>query len=842
MIRAKIGLILFLLSFSFFTLSGQDDGDSEEKLHKSVEQAFEAFELMKYTEAIELLKDAYSEVSGRDMKSKVLYMTAECYRLINDYKNAERYYERALKVGYDTKAMLIRGDMFKAMGEYEQAIEVYQAYKKEEPTDAKADQAIEYARNAIDWKDKPSQYQLDVMPDINSSSSDISVIYGGDRRSDKTLVFASAREESSGNKEDSWTGQPFFDLYVTSAERKGRSRRRGADAGEDEVLSYADLKWSTPVPLDEEGILNGDDHDASATYDSRKKKLYFTRCETDKEQKLGCGIYVTEMVGQSWKEPERQIIGSDTMANVGQPSLSPDDKYLYFVSTDYNSRGGRDIFMTTFDRRKKIWAEPTNLGSIVNTEGDERFPVVHDDGYLYFCSDGHPGLGGWDVFRVKLDEDGKPKGEVQNMQAPINSSFDDFGLVWESGGETKRGFISSNRADGGLDDNIYAVYKTPLVFTLEGVVTSKKTGAAIPLAEVKLEGTDGASYTVTASEDGYYVFDETKIQEGHTYNLTFSKKKFLSAVGDVSTVGFELSSFEYIPSAKYFIKRLKLNRGLDPIEEPIVLPNVFFDTDKAFLRPESKVAFDSVVAILNNNPTIVIELRSHTDYIGTASSNENLAQRRADSSVAYLIKKGINSKRLISRGMGEKEPFKITAEYKGYGVGQFAAGTELTERFIKTQSPEKQQIANQINRRTDIKVIRDDFVPEEGLDEPERVDARDVIEKNRNAKPEPGKIYVLKSSRESFGRVAQQEKINIVQLKKLNGGLRGVRPFEGLQLKVEPKGNYEEWDETHYQIKTRGMTIKTIAKELDMDKKELQRLNPDLDPAMLQLGYWIRIK
>ncbi len=841
----QLGLILILLVISLPTFSYAQtatDGEEKDPVKKEVKKANEAYEAEQYNLAIELLKDAYSEVRGRQPKAEILFKTAECYRNINEYKDAERYYERAQKVGYDdNKVILLRGDMLKAQGEYEEAIEVYQEFKKEEPESAEADQAIEMARKAIEWKNTPSQYQVDPMEDINSKSLDMSVTYGGDRRDNNTIIFVSSREESEGNKEDGWLGQSFMDLYTSTAERKVRRRRRGND--DDEPLSYADMKWSTPVPLDEEGVLNTDVHEGTATFDSRKKELYFTKCISEKNEKLGCGIYVTEEVGRSWKEPEQVIIGTDTTANVGHPALSPDDKYLYFVSDDYNTKGKHDIFLTTYNRREKRWAEPTNLGSKVNTTGREYYPVVHGDGFLYFSSDGHPGMGGLDVFRVKLGEDGMPKGDVENLKYPINTNFDDFHLVWKPGEDTEKGFLSSNRDGKGLDDNIYAVYRTPLIFNLEGVVTSTKTGAPIPQAEVTLDGAEGESYTVTADEDGYYIFDGTKVQKGNSYKLTFSKKKFLSGTGDISTVGHELASFEYVPSAKYFIKRLKLNKALDPIEEPIVLPNVFFDLGKAFLRPESKAALDSVVMILNNNPTITIALRSHTDYRSSDAFNNKLSQRRADSSVAYLIEKGINPKRLEAQGMGEREPFTIPEGYDGYGAPQMKeqVGKTLSERYIKTLSPEQQEIANQINRRTDFKVASDDFVPEGGLDEPEAVDARDILEQKRNEKPEAGEIYVLKQ-RESFGTVARKFNLNIRELKTLNGGLRGVRPFEGLQLKVEKDGNYEEWDATHYQIKRRGMDWKDVAKALDMDDDDLEELNPEIDKDMLQPGFWVRTK
>lgn len=838
----RFGIAFIFTGILTFSISAQSQEDSGPQVPKELKEAYEAFDGKEYFYAVELLKDAYNEVNGRALKSEVLFKTAEAYRMMNDYKNAENFYEKARKVGYDDpKVLLYKGDMLKAQGEYEEAIVAYQQYKKDNPTDVAADEAIESTRKAVEWKNKPSLYQVDNMKDLNSREMDFSVMFS-DRKSDKNIYFVSSRQESEGNDEDGWIGQPFMDLYMSSAEAKSRRRRRGND--EQEEVSYADLKWSTPVPVDDLGILNTEFHEGTASMDSRKKELYFTKCIKEKQMKLGCAIYMTEEVGRQWKEPEQVIIGTDTSANIGHPNLSPDDKILYFVSDDFNSRGQHDIFMTTYNRRKKTWNEPTNLGPKVNTAGREYFPIVHGDGYLYFSSDGHPGMGGLDVYRIKLGEDGMPEGEAENMQYPINTSFDDFHLIWQPGEDTKKGFLSSNREGGRGSDDLYAVYRTPMVFNLEGVVISSKTKQPIPEVTVKMDGSDGSSVSVTADQDGYYIFDDTKLADGVNYKLSFEKKKFLSNTGDATTIGHDLNSFEFVPSANYFIKRLKLNKELDPIEEPIVLPNVFFDLAKWDLRPEAMQALDSVVVILNNNPTIVIELRSHTDYRDSEQKNIALSQKRADTCVRYLESKGINPKRLVARGMGEGEPFVIPKDYSGYGAGQFEENARLTEAYIKRQSPEKQEVANQINRRTDFKVLRDDFMPEEGAASEEGVDVRDIIADKRadaNAPAKPGEIYTL-TKRESFGAIARRFKLNIVELKQLNGGLRGVRPFPGLQLKVEKDGNYDAFDASHYQVTRRGENFKSIAKKLDVDDDLLEELNPDVDDRQLQPGQWIKYK
>ncbi len=817
--------------------------DPKEKVPKKLQKAYDAYAGNAYTDAIDLLKDALSDAKGRKEKGDVTFKIAESYRHIQDYKNAANYYQRTVKLGYDNKeAQLLYADMLKAQGLYEEALVAYKEYKKMVPTDPRGDVGIESTKQAVEWQNEPSRYAVDNIKSINSRNRDFAVAFGGKMRENDVLIFTSSREESVGGKEDGWTGEEFFDLFITSAERKTRRRRRGAPAQE-EKISPADMKWSTPVLLDEE-FVNTKAHEGMAVFNSRKKDLYITRCaREDGSKEYICGIYITEQVGQNWKEAERVIIGGDTLANVGHPSLSAEDRFLYFVSDQFTTRGEHDIFVTTYDRRKKMWETPKNLGPAVNTTGEEYYPFMHDNGYLYFSSNGLPGMGGLDVFRIKIGEDGLPEpgAKAENMRAPINSNFNDYALVFQPGGD-EVGYLSSNRNERTGDD-IFAVMKTPLVFNVQGVITSAKTGLPVPETTVRLEGSDGTSITQVSDKDGYYVFDKEKIKPDVQYELTFEKKKYLSSTSNTTTIGVPLTSFEYIPSDNQFLNVLTVNKVLDPIDVPIVLPDVFFDLGKAFLRPEAKVALDSVVAILNTNPTLVIEMRSHTDYRDSDQSNQKLSQRRADSTVAYLIKKDIDSARLVAMGMGESEPFVIPENYKGYGAGEFPVGARLTEAYIKSLSAEKQEIANQINRRTDFKVLRDDYVPADPSKLPgaNAVDVRDILSEKQNETAPPGEIYVLKA-RESLGIVARKFKINIRDLKQLNGGLRGVRPFEGMQLKVEKDGDYTAWDETHYQVQMRENSYKIIGKKLDIDDDTLEDLNPEIKSKDLKPGLWIKIK
>lgn len=836
------GLLVLFLFTSLPSTYAQDKGedtDPKPKVHKDVQKAYDAYEAQKYFEAIELLKTAFSKVKGRKDKTEVLFLTAEAYRMMNDYENAQKNYEKTIKLGYkDPIAQLYLADMLKAQGEYEEALVAYEEYKKLAPTDRKGEIGIESTKQAVAWEKAPSRYLVTNIKGLNSSNMDFSPIFGGKMRENNTILFVSSREESMGSKEDGWTGEEFMDIYTSTAERKKRRRSRGGDDDTSEK-NPADLKWSTPIPLDEE-IVNTKNHEGTACFDSRKKALYFTKCINEKEMKLGCAIYVTEKQGQNWKEPEQVIIGTDTNANVGHPTLSPDDKFLYFASDGFGAKGGKDIFVTTYNRREKRWEQPTNLGPKVNSDRDELYPFAHDDGYLYFSSNGMGGMGGLDIFRVKVGVDGMPVDKAENLQYPINTNWDDFGVLWLPG-DNKIGYLSSNRKGGKGSDDIYSIFRTPLVFNLEGVVTSSKDGKPIPEATVKLDGSDGTSIQITADKDGYYIFDKEKIKEKTSYKLSFSKKKFLNNTGDVTTIGIPMDAFEFIPSQAQFLHTIRLNRTLDPIEVPIVLPNVFFDLAKWDLRPEAQLAMDSVVSILNNNPTIVIAMRSHTDYRDSEEKNQVLSQKRADTCVSYLVSKGIPRARLEARGMGEGEPFFVAEDYKGYGADQLAKSVTLTEKYIKSLSKDKQEVANQINRRTDFKVLRDDYVPSDKPEEEAVLTPEQILAKKETEAPAAGEIYVV-GKRESFGTIARKLKISIRDLKSLNGGLRGVRPFEGLQLKIQKDGNYEEWDASHYQVKKRGETFRSIAKQLDMKAKDLEALNPDVDKKNLQVGLWIKTK
>jgi peptidoglycan-associated lipoprotein len=423
-------------------------------------------------------------------------------------------------------------------------------------------------------------------------------------------------------------------------------------------------------------------------------EMVFTRCGVKKKVLMGCELYHSKKEGSNWSEPELLPFfvkdeGDDsTQVTVGHPALSADGKVLVFASDAEGGKGGRDLWKSTYDDEKKRWGAPVNLGDL-NTQGDEMYPFIHNDGTLYFSSNGHIGMGGLDIFMAEAQ--GDVWGNVTNMRYPINSNGDDFAIIFEK--EQEKGYFTSNREDGKGSDDIYSFLLPALKFTLCGTVTDFKTKDPINQATVSIVGTDGSSLETTTDAQGKYCFD---LSPATSYVITAGKKdEYLNKTGKTTTVGFEED------------KDLVHDFELDPLKKVIDLPNIFYDLGKWELRPESKVALDGLLETLSDNPTIVIELGSHTDTRDSDAANLALSQKRAQSVVDYLVENGVPKERLVARGYGETTP-KVLDN----AVGDFPAGSVINDAFIaKLSTTQLKEDAHQLNRRTEFKVLRNDYVP-----------------------------------------------------------------------------------------------------------------------------------
>lgn len=634
---------------------------------RKAERAYAAFEAGEYYDAIDEFKDTYSRTKGADkaLRTELVFMIAECYRLINDPKNAETWYKLAVKSSTarpDAQYWLAQS--LKKNGKYQQAVDELKKYKQIAPSDARADQEIRACELALEWQRNPEAYKVEELKDLNSRDADFSPAYG---RDDFGLVyFTSSREDASGNKTHGATGQGFTDIFESRLDKKS--------------------KWSTPIPVD---VINSEFEDGTPVFSANFRDLYFTRCEAGKREKKGCVIMYSKRAGDSWSEPKNIGILPDSVV-AAHPAVASDGLTMYFVSDISGGFGGKDIWKSTRASEGDAWSTPRNLGPDINTPGNEVFPFLRSDGNLYFSSDGLIGMGGLDIFKAVPQPDGS--WIVTNMKSPFNSSADDFGIAFEN--ENEKGIFTSTRKGRG-NDELYAFEFPPLKFNVTGLVKDEKTGTPISGSTVLLIASDGNNLQAETGAGGDFRF---ALRADVDYIFLAQKEGYLNGKEKETTKGQERS------------RDFMVTILLTAIDKPIELPNIFYDFNKWDLRPESMVSLDKLVETLNDNPKVTIELMSHTDSRDTEEYNYELSQKRAQSVVQYLIEKGIEPARLSAKGYGESSPKVVDASIVAQAPF-LRNGATLSETYINSlSSDEQKEIAHQINRRTEFRVLRTDYI------------------------------------------------------------------------------------------------------------------------------------
>jgi peptidoglycan-associated lipoprotein len=652
-----------LLLIILLTIAALQDSPAQKR---KAERAYSSFSAGEYFQAIDQFKDSYSKARKTDKASRAElgYMIAECYRLTNDPKNAETWYRLAVKSSFSKpEAQYWLAQSLKKNGKYQQAIDEFKKYKQVAPSDSRADQEIRGCELALEWQRNPEAYRVEELKDLNSKEDDFSPAYGRDDFG--VIYFTSSRDDAAGNKTHGATGQSFTDIFESRLDKKS--------------------KWSTPVPVEN---INSDFEDGTPSFSADYKEVYFTRCEAGKREKKGCVIMYSKKTGDKWSDPKNLGILPDTLV-AAHPALSPDGLTLYFVSDMAGGFGAKDIYTVTRTSTGDTWSAPRNAGPDINTSGDELFPYVRIDGTLYFASDGHIGMGGLDIFKATPQPDGS--WVVQNMKSPINSFADDFGIAFENGNE--RGVFSSTRKGRG-NDELYSFELPPLKFNVTGLVKDEKTGSPISGSVVQLIASDGSNLQAETGTGGDFKF---ALKQAVDYIFLASKRGYLNGKEKETTKGQE-------KSRDFMVSIL-----LTAIDKPIELPNIFYDFGKWDLRPESMVSLDKLVETLTDNPNVTIELMSHTDSRDTEEYNQDLSQKRAQSVVQYLIEKGIEPERLSPKGYGESSP-KVVDTSIASQYSFLRSGTVLSEQYINSLANEElKEIAHQINRRTEFRVLRTDY-------------------------------------------------------------------------------------------------------------------------------------
>jgi peptidoglycan-associated lipoprotein len=655
----KLILIFLIFVFTAPTLYAQRD----------IEKGYEFYNLGEWSASKDYLKNGYAKLKDKDQKAEVTFMIAECYRNMLNSKVAEGWYKKAIQRGYaDPVAILYFADMLKMNESYDEALIEYKNYLVKVPSDERGEYGVASCEKAAVWKKNPTRYKVEAMAFFNDREADFAPAFA--KKDYRVVYFTSSREGTLGNKVSQISGVNYYDIFETSLDRKG--------------------KWSVPTPIGPP--VNSEWEEGGCSLNQKANQLYFSRCSEQKYKKLGCQIYLSVKKGQGWGDPERIPIAHDSI-DIKFPSLSPDEKTLFFTAQIPGGYGGQDIWMIQRSKKTQGFGEPINLGPEINTFGNEWTPFCRDDSTLYFASDQHLGMGGMDIFKARLQPDGKWK--VENMQYPINSAADDFGIIFQ--GDEEAGFFSSSRAGGKGSFDIYYFELPGLQFESKGFIVDKENGEPLPAAKIAIIGDNGFTLELDSEADGSYRFP--KLKAGVDYTISASKDGYWLGKINFTTKG--------INENKTFDSNIALEKVI--ISKVYEIDDIFYDFNKATLRDESKVSLDKLVSLLEDNPRLTILIMSHTDCRGKDEANITLSNDRAASVVNYLIEKGIENGRLSSQGFGESQPFVV--DEKLAALHPFLeSGQTLTEAYINNiKSKDQQEIAHQVNRRTQFKVISADF-------------------------------------------------------------------------------------------------------------------------------------
>lgn len=632
-------------------------------IDKNLKKGEKFLSLGEYYDAADQFKQAYTKTppKERENRGKLALKMARCYNKINStpkavnaYRNAIRYNQASLDDRLAYARLLLKN------GEYKQAEKEFKILVDSMPDNILAQNGLKSAQMAPSWKKGGSRYQVKKMDIFTSRRADYSPMLLGDEY--EQIYFTSTRNDAQGDELSGITGTKAGDIFYSEKDDKG--------------------KWSRPEAI--ATGLNTDYDEGACCFTPDGKEMYLTQCVTDPASPRFAQIVTSSRSDAAWGKVQKLEITQDTLSTYAHPAISPDGEWLYFVSDMPGGMGGYDIWRVRITPSGLGGVE--NLGSPINTPGDEMFPTFRPNGDLYFSSNGHIGMGGLDIYIARIDEKTQQY-KIEHPGYPLNSEADDFGMTFE--GPHNRGFFSSNRKDGRGYDHIYSFNNPEIVTTMKGWVY-EKDGYELPAAQVMVVGNDGTYRKLPVKSDGSFTLP---IHPEVDYLVMASCKGFLNHKEELR-----------IDSAKES-KEYVLQFPLASISAPVLIDNIFYDFDKATLTPASTQALDKLVALLKENSHVTIELSAHCDYKGNSEYNKRLSQRRAQSVVDYLIAHGIEKDRLTPVGYGKERPKairrKLTEKYPWLKEDDV-----LTQDFILKQTREHQEICNQLNRRTEFKVLR----------------------------------------------------------------------------------------------------------------------------------------
>lgn len=661
---------------------------------QAIKKGDKAWALGEYFEASNQYKKAYAQTPAkqRTQRGRLALKMAECYRRVNYTQKAIAAYNNAIRYKQqDSLTHLHLGQQLMKNGQYKEAAKQFQTQLDSivafeiagaqgyEDVRTLALTGLRSAQQAPAWKQEGSAYTVKRENFFNSRRSEYSPMLGGDEWNQ--LFFTSTRNQSKGDELSGITGTKSADIFVSQKDDKG--------------------KWQRPEVIDSE--LNTEGEEGACSFSPDGRTMYLTLCKTDPDYPRFATIATSSRSDAAWSKATELKLTRDTLSAYAHPAISPDGEWLYFTSNMPGGQGGYDIWRVRLTTSGVAGVE--NLGAPINTPGDEMFPTFRPNGDLYFSSNGHEGMGGLDIYIAKptqntelIIENEEQETDSYDIRSqlytlehpgyPLNSQGDDFGMTFE--GLKNQGYFSSNRGDGKGWDHIFSFYNPEIVQTVTGWVY-EQDGYELPAGQVYMVGNDGTNLKLSVKGDGSFT---QQIKAGVDYVFLGTCKGFLNHQ--------EQLRVEPVTESEEYV----LQFPLASITAPVLIDNIFYDFDKATLRPESAEALDQLVTLLEENPNVTIELSAHCDYKGSADYNKRLSQRRAESVVRYLIEHGIAADRLTPVGYGKDKPKKIrrkvTEKYPFLKENDV-----LTEEFIKTlEDAEQQEQCNQLNRRTEFRVLR----------------------------------------------------------------------------------------------------------------------------------------
>lgn len=750
----KNGFVLLILSVLFASTGWAQTKSLAQK-------ADDLFNQKQFLAALEQYEEAYNKIkSNKAEKNRCYFQMGECYRLMNNFPKAERVYKRLINTKYYTtepKLYYYMAEMYRFENKFDEADEYYGKYLELVPDDAYAKQRKESLIYVNQLFMERTRHKITRLDDWCTDYNDWAPRFMGDDTS--TIVFTSSRYTGEDkDKHDAWTGQAFSDLFYVFQDRTG--------------------KWSTTPELwDQSGVINSPVNEGEAVFSPDGSTVYFSRCDSRKNETQGCYIYYSTKKGATlddakgkkntktkgssktkdensevnseWSEPIRINIG-DTSYNYLYPAVTRDELTMYFSSDMPNGYGDYDLWKVTRASKEEPFGNPVNLGSAVNTAGREAFPVLRYDTVMYFSSNGLPGVGGYDLFVT--ERHGRRWTTPLNLGIPINSSYDEMSIVYYPGEHymMERGYFSSNRPfedphskktdkkgvkTAPVNDDLFYFELPPLLYTIEGTIRDEKSMQLVNQAKVKIVGSDGSSYETYTNKQGFYNFDNTQIKRNVVYKMYVSKVDYFSIEGSESTCGYNTD------------KDIVHDFRIEPVpKQPVVLPEIRYDLAKWDLKEEFMDSLMDLYLVMVNNPNIVVELRAHTDcrpFIGL--TNDTLSQRRAQSVVDYLISRGIEADRLVAKGYADRVPRTLdrnmTVRVNGHKY-TFSKGITLDCDYIhELPDKDRQEAAHLLNRRLEFLILRTDYVSKTLID---NLAADDKVAENTAGKrTEDGKVIDL---------------------------------------------------------------------------------------------------